>query len=142
MRDMQTRADIDALLRDFYTQLLDDALLRHVFVDVARMDLEEHLPVMGCFWEKVLFNSCDYNGQVMRVHPRILRTLAGLVEPDHRPQASRTGGSGGEAARCPHRAGDATQPRPGRLSGDPTAGAARAARRIPVPSLMEGECHD
>jgi len=71
MRDMQTRADIDALLRDFYTQLLDDALLRHVFVDVARMDLEEHLPVMGCFWEKVLFNSCDYNGQVMRVHRRI-----------------------------------------------------------------------
>jgi hemoglobin len=71
VRDLQTRADIDALLRDFYTQLLDDRLLRHVFVDVARLNLEKHLPVMGDFWERVLFNTGEYNGQPMRVHRRL-----------------------------------------------------------------------
>ncbi len=71
MCDVRTRADIDALLRAFYTRVFDDDLLRHVFVEVAHMDLEEHLPVLGDFWEKVLFNSGVYGGNAMRVHRRI-----------------------------------------------------------------------
>lgn len=68
MRDIETRADIDSVLRAFYTHAFDDALLRHVFIDVAHMDLEEHLPVIGNFWEKVLFNTSEYKGNAMRVH--------------------------------------------------------------------------
>jgi hemoglobin len=32
------------------------------------MDLDAHLPVLGDFWEKVLFNTADYNGPMMDLH--------------------------------------------------------------------------
>jgi hemoglobin len=70
-RDLATRADVEHLLRTFYTAAFEDPLLRHVFVDVVHMDLDEHLPVITAFWEKVLFNTGTYDGQAMRVHRRI-----------------------------------------------------------------------
>lgn len=71
MHDLETRADVDAVLRAFYTRVLDDTLLRRVFVEVAHLDLEKHLPVIGDFWEKVLFNTGRYDGNAMRVHRRL-----------------------------------------------------------------------
>lgn len=71
--DLTDRTDVDELLRAFYGRALVDPLLRPVFVDVARMDLEEHLPRIGDFWEKVLFNTATYDGAAMRVHRRLHR---------------------------------------------------------------------
>jgi hemoglobin len=71
VRDLETRADLDAVLRSFYASVFDDPLLRHVFVDVAGMDLEEHLPRIGAFWQKVLFGSGTYSGDAMGVHRRL-----------------------------------------------------------------------
>lgn len=68
MRDIETRTDIDAVLRAFYTRVFDDALLHQIFIEVAHMDLDEHLPVIGNFWEKVLLDTSEYSGNVMRVH--------------------------------------------------------------------------
>lgn len=68
MGDLRDRADIDALLRAFYSVVLDDDLLHHVFVEVAHLDLDEHLPVIGDFWEKVLLGTGRYGGNAMRVH--------------------------------------------------------------------------
>lgn len=68
MCDIGTRADIDALLRVFYARAFDDELLRHIFVEVAHMDLEEHLPMIGNFWEKVLLGTVEYGGNAMRLH--------------------------------------------------------------------------
>ncbi len=73
MTDLETRTDIDALLRAFYTRVFGDPLLAHVFVDVAHMDLEEHLPKIGDFWEKVLLNTAEYDGQALEVHRRLHR---------------------------------------------------------------------
>lgn len=71
--DIRDRADLDGLLRAFYAGVLDDPLLARIFVDVAHMDLEEHLPAIGDFWEKVLFNTAVYNGRAMEVHRRLHR---------------------------------------------------------------------
>lgn len=71
--DIRDRADIDGLLRAFYAGVFDDPLLARIFVDVAHMDLEEHLPAIGDFWEKVLFNTAVYNGRAMEVHRRLHR---------------------------------------------------------------------
>jgi len=71
--DLRERADVDALLRAFYARVFDDPLLARIFVDVAHMDLEEHLPTIGDFWEKVLFNTAVYNGRAMEVHRRLHR---------------------------------------------------------------------
>lgn len=71
MRDLETRADIEAVLRSFYAAAFDDDLLGHVFLDVAGMDLEEHLPRISAFWEKVLFSTGRYSGDAMGVHRRL-----------------------------------------------------------------------
>lgn len=73
MPDLTDRRDVDRLLRAFYGRALLDPLLRPVFVDVAHMDLEEHLPRIGDFWEKVLFNTATYDGAAMQVHRRLHR---------------------------------------------------------------------
>lgn len=75
MADIQDPADVDRLLRDFYERAFEDPLLRHVFVDVVHMDLEEHLPVISAFWMKVLFDTGTYSGRTMEVHRRIHRRI-------------------------------------------------------------------
>lgn len=75
MADITNRRDIDGLLRAFYDDVFGDALLSPIFVDIAHMDLEAHLPVLGDFWEKVLFDSAVYNGRAMEVHRRLHRRV-------------------------------------------------------------------
>ncbi len=71
MHDIAGRADLDALLIAFYGQALADPVLRPVFVDEMRLDLDDHLPVIAAFWEHVLFRTGTYSGRTMDVHRRI-----------------------------------------------------------------------
>lgn len=66
--DIANRADIEALTRDFYSRAFADPLLGPVFVDVARMDLEAHLPIICDFWETVLFRAGLYKRNALTVH--------------------------------------------------------------------------
>lgn len=70
-RDIAGRADLDALLTAFYGRAMTDPVLRPVFVDEMRLDLDEHLPVIAGFWEFVLFRTGAYSGRTMDVHRRI-----------------------------------------------------------------------
>ena len=69
------------LLRAFYERAFADPLLGHVFLDVAGLDLEAHLPVIADFWEKVLLGTGSYSGRVMAVH-RVVHTNVALTS-DH-----------------------------------------------------------
>lgn len=69
--DLADRDDIVALLRDFYGRAFRDELLGPVFVDVARLDLEAHLPVMCDFWQTVLFRAGTYRGNALQPHLRL-----------------------------------------------------------------------
>ncbi len=69
--DITGRGDLDALLAAFYGRALADPDLRPVFVDVMRLDLDEHLPVIAAFWEHVLFRTGTYSGRTMDVHRRV-----------------------------------------------------------------------
>lgn len=71
MGDIAGRADLDVLLARFYGRAMSDPVLRPVFVDVMRLDLDEHLPVIGAFWEQVLFRTGSYSGRTMDVHRRV-----------------------------------------------------------------------
>lgn len=71
MRDIAGRPDLDELLAAFYGQALADPVLRPVFVDEMRLDLDAHLPVIAAFWEHVLFRTGTYSGRTMDVHRRI-----------------------------------------------------------------------
>ena len=66
--DIATRPDLDRLLRVFYEAALADPMLRPVFVDVARLDLEHHLPIIGDFWETVLFQAGLYKRNALQLH--------------------------------------------------------------------------
>lgn len=70
-RDIRDRQDIERLVVTFYERAFADAVLGHIFVDVAKMDLVEHLPHMCDFWETVLFRTATYGRNAFEVHQRI-----------------------------------------------------------------------
>lgn len=60
MKDIETRKDIDGLLVEFYKKVFADDLIGFIFTDVARLDLDEHLPIIGDFWETLLLGADVY----------------------------------------------------------------------------------
>jgi hemoglobin len=59
MRDIENRQDIDTLLRLFYAKALADDVIGYIFT-IAELDLEHHLPIIGDFWDSLLFGKKDY----------------------------------------------------------------------------------
>lgn len=66
--DIGSRDDIDHLLRHFYARAMHDPVIGYLFTEVAHLDLEAHLPVIGNFWEAVLLQRPVYRGNPMRQH--------------------------------------------------------------------------
>ncbi len=66
--DLTDRADVEALLRRFYGQVLVDDVLADAFEEILAKGLESHLPVMCDFWETVLFRAGLYRGSALQVH--------------------------------------------------------------------------
>ncbi len=60
MRDIETRKDIDEVLRVFYVRAIADSEIGYLFTDVAKLDLEAHLPVIGDFWDSLVFGAGLY----------------------------------------------------------------------------------
>jgi hemoglobin len=61
VKDIETRADIDRLMVVFYRRVLVDDVIGYIFTDVAKLDLEHHLPIIGDFWESLLFGTPAYS---------------------------------------------------------------------------------
>lgn len=60
MNDINGREDIDRLMVAFYGKAMADPLIGYLFTEVAKLDLDHHLPIIGDFWETLLFRSGDY----------------------------------------------------------------------------------
>jgi hemoglobin len=71
MKDIESRADIELLLEEFYTKAFKDDLISHFFIEVVPLNLEEHIPVIADFWESVLLDAKGYRKNVMEVHLNI-----------------------------------------------------------------------
>lgn len=69
--DIGDRNDIERLVVEFYTRAFRDELLGPVFVDVAKMDLQAHLPVMVQFWSTVLLGERSYRGGAFAPHVQL-----------------------------------------------------------------------
>ena len=76
--DIETRQDIDRLLARFYEAAMVDVEIAHHFTE---LDLVTHLPVIGDFWEKLLFSRPVYFGNPLAVH-KVLHDKA-LLKPEH-----------------------------------------------------------
>jgi hemoglobin len=58
--DIENREDIDRLMRVFYSKAMADDTIGYIFTDVAKLDLDHHLPIIGDFWETLLFQTGNY----------------------------------------------------------------------------------
>ncbi len=61
MKDIENREDIDLLMLHFYKRALSDDVIGYIFSNVAKLDLERHLPIIGDFWETILFQTHSYS---------------------------------------------------------------------------------
>jgi hemoglobin len=75
--DIADRADCERLVRAFYGRALVDPLIGWIFTDVAKLDLDAHVPVLTSFWETVLLGARSYGGGAFRPHA-VLHAQVGL----------------------------------------------------------------
>jgi hemoglobin len=79
LRDIESRADCERLVRRFYGRAMDDPMIGFIFTDVAKLDLDAHVPRIASFWETILLGAHSYSGGAFRPHAR-LHVRIGLRE--------------------------------------------------------------
>lgn len=68
LTDIATRADCERLVRAFYGRALTDDVIGFLFTDLAKLDLEAHIPEITSFWETILLGAQSYSGGAFRPH--------------------------------------------------------------------------
>jgi hemoglobin len=68
MNDIETRADCERLVREFYARAFADPIIGFLFTDIAKLDLEAHVPRITAFWETILLGARSYGGGAFRPH--------------------------------------------------------------------------
>lgn len=68
MQDLDTEAAIGTFIDRFYGRVLKDPLLAPLFLDVAQVDLAEHLPRIKAYWHKMLLGGTAYRRHMMAKH--------------------------------------------------------------------------
>jgi len=67
-KDIENRDDLFLLMTKFYGKLLSDNTISYLFTEVARINIENHLPVLVNFWDMVLFQSDTYRKNAIKIH--------------------------------------------------------------------------
>lgn len=67
-KDICNRDDLMNLVETFYEKLLADNTINYFFTDIAKIDLQHHLPVLVDFWDSILFQSDTYHKNAMQPH--------------------------------------------------------------------------
>ena len=65
---MDSRENIGLFVDSFYARLLQDEQLAPIFVDVAEVDLDVHLPHIKDYWCKLLLGEKTYQRHTMNIH--------------------------------------------------------------------------
>lgn len=68
MKDIETRDDLEKLMWEFYSRLLKDPSINYIFTDVAKINLESHIPHLTDFWQLSIFHTGNYKKNVMKIH--------------------------------------------------------------------------
>lgn len=69
--DIENRDDIERLVRAFYGKAMNDEIIGYIFTDVAKLDLDEHVPKFVAFWETNLLGKQTYAGGAFHPHANI-----------------------------------------------------------------------
>ncbi len=76
MYDIETREDIYHLMECFYAKALKDEVIGYFFTEVAKINLQEHLPVITDFWEMIILGTNKYNKNAIAVHTNLHKQSA------------------------------------------------------------------
>lgn len=71
--DLDCPEQITRMVRGFYDALLTDELMAPLFLDVAGVDLQEHLPTISLYWQKMLLGDKTYHNNTMAKHRTVNR---------------------------------------------------------------------
>jgi len=66
--DIQNRDDIKKIVIAFHEKLWEDKGMKHIFFEVAEIDVLGHFDTMINFWERALFQTKKYNNNTLDVH--------------------------------------------------------------------------
>jgi hemoglobin len=69
--DIENRDDCERVVRAFYGRAMGDPVIGWIFVDVAQLDLEAHVPRIAAFWETILLGGGSYSGGAFRPHAEL-----------------------------------------------------------------------
>ncbi|EED32612.1 conserved hypothetical protein [gamma proteobacterium NOR5-3] len=69
--DPRTPEQIDSFVDAFYERVLVDPVLAPLFLEVAQVDITEHLPRIKAYWRKMLLGESDYQRHMMRKHREV-----------------------------------------------------------------------
>ena len=72
-KDIISRKDIELLVDEFYNKIKKDDQIGFIFTDIAKVNWENHLPVMYGFFENMLFYTGSYTGNPMELHKHLNR---------------------------------------------------------------------
>jgi len=67
-KDITNSSDVKLLVDTFYKQVMVDESIGHFFTEVAKINLETHMPIMYSFWNNVLFYTGEYKRNAMGKH--------------------------------------------------------------------------
>jgi len=81
MKDITSRKDIDFLMRTFYHEALSDSSIGVFFTEIAKIDLEDHLPQIVDFWEHQILRKSGYTKNVLQIHHNL--SLQKKIEKIH-----------------------------------------------------------
>lgn len=70
-QDIRDAGDVHRMVHGFYAKVLKDDILRDIFIDTAQVNLEEHLPRICKYWEKLLLGIPGYSRHTMNIHRRL-----------------------------------------------------------------------
>ena len=76
-KDIETRADIIILMDQFYEKIKVNTLLRPIFVDVAQLDFDAHMPILYDFWCTLAL--CDQRKTADGINHLIQRKLIIII---------------------------------------------------------------
>ena len=74
-RDIETEADIESVVHQFYGDLIKDDRVGLFFTEVVSLDFEIHLPIIISFWSSILLGNHKYQGNPMLKHIELSRKM-------------------------------------------------------------------
>lgn len=71
MNDIKNRKDIESILWAFYREAIENPKIGVFFVEIAQINLKDHIPHIADFWEQQLFYSGSYKKNVLQIHQNL-----------------------------------------------------------------------